>query len=100
MNVRNFLPVSLFLLGFEPLPAQVTNDPFPDPIPATQGVIAVKFAEFASIPDFPGQAQPARMMTLVDEPATRRLFVNDMRGPLYSISYDGKTVTRYIDVNA
>ena len=31
------------------------------------------------------------MMLLVDEPGTRRLFVNDMRGPLYSVSYDGKT---------
>ena len=32
------------------------------------------------------------MMLLVDEPGTRRMFVNDMRGPLYSVSYDGKTV--------
>ena len=38
------------------------------------------------------------MMKLVDEPGTRRLFVNDMRGPLYSVSYDGKAghaVSRY-----
>ena len=40
------------------------------------------------------------MMLLVDEPGTRRLFVNDMRGPLYSVSYDGKTVTPYLDINA
>ena len=40
------------------------------------------------------------MMLLVDEPGTRRLFVNDMRGPLYSVSYDGKTVTLYLDINA
>jgi hypothetical protein len=39
-------------------------------------------------------------MLLVDEPGTRRLFVNDMRGPIYSVSYDGRSVTRYIDVNA
>lgn len=38
-------------------------------------------------------------MLLVDEPGTRRLFVNDMRGPLYAVSYDGKTVTRYLDIN-
>ena len=36
--------------------AQVTNDPFPTPIPASDGVIAVKFAEFATIPDFNGAA--------------------------------------------
>jgi hypothetical protein len=80
--------------------AKVTDDPFPEPIPATQGVITVRFVEFASLPDIPGEAQPARMMLLIDEPGTRRLFVNDMRGPLYSVSYDGKTVTRYLDVNA
>ena len=39
-------------------------------------------------------------MLLVDEPGTRRLFVNDMRGPLYSVSYDGKTVALYLDINA
>ena len=36
--------------------AQVTNDPFPTPIPATDGVITVKFVEFATIPDFNGAA--------------------------------------------
>ena len=40
------------------------------------------------------------MMLLVDEPGTRRMFVNDMRGPLYSVSYDGKTVRLYLDINA
>jgi hypothetical protein len=37
---------------------------------------------------------------MIDEAGTHRLFVNDMRGPLYSVSYDGKTVTKYLDVNA
>jgi hypothetical protein len=78
--------------------AQTTNDPFPQPIAATEGVVRVSFVEFASVPDIAGQ--PARMMLLVDEPGTRRLFVNDMRGPLYSVSYDGRTVTQYIDINA
>src|SRR6185436_4126665 len=36
--------------------AQVTNDPFPKPIPTTEGVIRVRFAEFATIPDFNGAA--------------------------------------------
>ena len=73
-------------------------DPFPQPINTTDGVIRVNIAEFASIPDMAGE--PARMMLLVNEPGTRRLFVNDMRGPLYSVSYDGRTVTRYLDINA
>jgi hypothetical protein len=76
--------------------AQTTNDPFPAPIPASEGVIAVKFIEFASVPDVDGQA--ARMMLLVDEPGTRRLFVNDMRGPLYAVSHNGQTVTLYLDL--
>src|SRR5215210_9352004 len=77
--------------------AQVPNDPYPKPINATEGVVNVNFREFASIPDSKGQ--PARMMLLVDEPGSKRLFVNDMNGPLYSVSYDGKTVTPYVDVN-
>ncbi|HMJ60217.1 MAG TPA: PQQ-dependent sugar dehydrogenase [Bryobacteraceae bacterium] len=77
---------------------QSTNNPFPAPIPATDGAILVKFVEFAAIP-YAGDEAP-RMMLLLDEPGTRRLFVNTMRGPLYSISYDGKTVTQYLDVNA
>ena len=80
-----------------PALAQPSNDPFPKPIAATEGVVKVKFKEFASLPDSNGQA--ARMMLLVDEPGTKRLFVNDMNGPLYAISYDGKTVTPYVNVN-
>jgi hypothetical protein len=78
--------------------AQAPNDPFPIPIPAVEGVIKVDFVEFATVPDSEGQ--PARMMLLVDEPGTRRMFVIDMRGPLHSVSYDGKTVRPYLDVNA
>jgi hypothetical protein len=77
--------------------AQTTNDPFPQPIPTSEGVITVRFVEFASLPDVDGQA--ARMMLLVNEPGTRRLFVNDMRGPLYSVSYNGQTVTKYLDLS-
>jgi hypothetical protein len=80
-----------------PLFAQTSNDPFPNPIPATQGVIRVDFVEFASIPDIDGE--PARMMRLVDEPGTGRIFVNDMRGPIYSVSYDGRRVTEYVDID-
>jgi hypothetical protein len=81
-----------------PLPPGQTTDPFPAPIAATDGVIRVGVREFASVPDIDGVA--ARMMNLVDEPGTKRLFVNDMRGPLYSVSYDGKAVSLYLDINA
>jgi hypothetical protein len=32
------------------------------------------------------------MDLLLDEPGTRRIFVNTMQGMLYSVSFDGKTV--------
>jgi hypothetical protein len=80
-----------------PLPPGQTTDPFPAPIAATEGVIRVGVREFASVPDIDGIA--ARMMNLVNETGTRRLFVNDMRGPLYSVSYDGKAVSLYLDIN-
>ena len=73
-------------------------NPFPQPINATEGVIRVNIADFATLPQVGGEA--ARTMLLVNEPGTRRLFVNDMRGPLYTVSYDGKTVTPYVDINA
>ena len=72
-----------------------TRDPFPEPIPATEGAITVTIVEFASLPDIDGQA--AGMMLLVDEPGTGRLFVNDQSGVLYSVSYDGRTVVPYLD---
>src|SRR5688500_19761216 len=79
-----------------PLPPGQTNNPFPQPISAAEGVIVVTLREFASQPDQGGAA--ARAMTLVDEPATGRLFVSDMRGVLYVVSPDGKTVTPWLDL--
>ncbi len=76
---------------------QQTTDPFPDPIETAEGVIGVRFVEFAVIPDAEGEAP--RMMHMVDEPGTGRLFVSTMRGMLYSVSYDGRTVTPYLDIN-
>ena len=70
-----------------------TNDPFPQPIEANAGVIGVNVAEFATIPGVDGQ--PPRMMLLAQEPGGSRLFVNDMRGPLYGVSSDGKAVTLF-----
>ena len=81
-----------------PVGAQTTDDPFPDPIPRSDDVIQVDYEEFAVLPDLEGVA--ARMMLIIDEPGTSRLFVNDMRGPLYSVSYNGMSVLRYLNVNA
>jgi hypothetical protein len=74
-----------------------SNNPFTTPIPATEGVIKVNFVEFATVPDVENVAP--RMNLLVDEPGTRRLFVNTMTGLLYAVSYDGKAVTPYLDLN-
>jgi glucose/arabinose dehydrogenase len=80
-----------------PLPAGQTNNPFPQPIAATEGAITVTLREFASLPDVNGVA--ARAMTLVEEPGSRRrLFVSDMHGLLYAVSPDGKTVSQYLDL--
>jgi glucose/arabinose dehydrogenase len=77
-------------------PAGLKTDPFPQPIAATEGVIAVTLREFASLPDIDNIA--ARLMTLIEEPATRRLFISDMRGVLYAVSPDGKTVSPYLSL--
>jgi len=74
-----------------------SNNPFQTPIVATEGVIAVKFSEFASVPDA-GTDVP-RVNLLVDEPGTKRMFVNTMQGMLYTVTYDGKQVAPYIDLN-
>ena len=88
--------VAAALLTATPALSQVPNDPFPNPIEATEGVIVVGYSEFAVLPDVGGQR--ARPMRLFDEPGTGRLFVNDMRGPIYTITYDG-AVELYLDVN-
>ena len=92
----NHLAVAALLIA-TPASAQTANDPFPEPIEASDDVVVVGFEEFASLPDIAGA--PARPMLLVDEPGTSRLFVNDMRGPLYTVSYDGFFVTLYLDID-
>jgi glucose/arabinose dehydrogenase len=77
---------------------EMTLDPFPTSIETREGVVAVSFVEFATIPDVNGTAP--RMMHFVDEPTTRRMFVSLMTGQLYSLSYDGKQVKPYLDINA
>src|SRR5678816_3246859 len=63
-----------------------SNNPFTTPIVADEGVITVKLSEFASLPEAGTPSQPARMNLLLDEPGTKRLFVNVMTGTLYTIS--------------
>ena len=86
--------------------AQSTNDPFPQPIAATQDVVRVNYVEYAQLPMDNGAP---RMMLLAAEPGGRRLFVNDMRGPLYSIANEpvspkpeakaDKAVALYLNIN-
>ncbi len=80
-----------------PALSQAPDDPFPEPIEATEGVIIVGYTEFATLPNVGGER--ARPMRLVDESGSERLFVNDMQGPIYTISYDGE-VAHYLDINA
>jgi hypothetical protein len=89
--------VAATLLLASPAPAQTTSNPYLTPIRATEDVIRVDYREFATVPEMNGTA--ARMMLLVQEPGTRNLFVNDMRGPLYRISADGRTVTLYLNID-
>jgi hypothetical protein len=92
------LALALGLLMARPLCAQgIASDPIPDPLGGGMDPLTVGIQEFAFLPDIDGVA--ARMQTLVDEPTTGRLFVSDQRGPIYTVSYDGRTVTRYVDTN-
>jgi Glucose / Sorbosone dehydrogenase len=79
-----------------PPPPTATSDPMATPIRATAGAIHVGIRDFAHIP-FVDSAAP-RMMVLLDEPGSRRLFVNDMRGRIYTVSYDGRDVAEYLDL--
>lgn len=76
--------------------AACQSAPFPEPIEATRDIIVVGVRDFATIPDSDGEA--ARPMLMVDEPGAGRLFVNDMRGPLHVVTYDG-TLRPWLDIN-
>jgi Glucose / Sorbosone dehydrogenase len=100
MNAPTAIVLTTVAVGVSALsaqPPQITNDPFPTPILASGDAIAVHVVEFAAVPDFNGE--PPRLMHLVDEPGTRRMFVSTMRGRLYTVSYDGRTVKQYLDIN-
>jgi hypothetical protein len=78
--------------------AQTPTDPLPSPLETVDGLLEIRVIEFATLPNSEGETP--WMSLLIDEPGTDRLFVNDMRGFLYSVSYDGQTVTPYLDINA
>lgn len=91
------LSVKLLAGAFFASPALAqSTDPYP-PIRATEDVIQVDVREFAALPDIDGVA--ARMMLLVQEPGSRNLFASDMRGPLYRITADGRTVAQYVNID-
>ena len=78
-----------------PVSAQTSNDPFETPIPHDEGVLTLRFTEYASLPDVDGEA--AHAMHLTEEPDGDRLFVSDLRGILYTVA-DGGQATRYLDL--
>ena len=94
-----WLALALLITG-APAPAlaqDTTDRPLPNPIETEEGLVVVDVVDFARIPDHPNG--PARMMVLFDEPATERLFVNDMWGPIWWVSYDGSRVAQYVDID-
>jgi len=92
--------VNLFALATtlvaSPAMAQQSSDPFPEPIEPADGVVIVGLSDFATLPDVAGEAP--RPMLMVEEPGSGRFFVNDMRGPLYTVGPDG-AVTTYLDID-
>ncbi|MEM1166426.1 MAG: PQQ-dependent sugar dehydrogenase [Planctomycetota bacterium] len=75
--------------------AQITNDPFPNPIPL--GIVEATLEPFATVPF--SNDDPARLQGVFSpEDGSDRFFVVDQRGPIYAISDDGATVTEYLDI--
>jgi glucose/arabinose dehydrogenase len=72
-------------------------DPYPAPINTTDAVVRVGITDFAMLPRVGGEAP--RLMHMLTEPGTRRLFVSEMTGTIYSVSYDGRSVAPYLNVN-
>ena len=92
------IPILLLVLSCTVVLAQLLNsDPF-TPIETNQEVITVNFLEFATIPNTDGGEAP-RLMHMITEPGTQRLFVSTMPGRLYSLSFDGLSVVPYIDID-
>jgi hypothetical protein len=89
--------VAAFAVASPVLAQETTDNPFSQHIEIEEGLVVVDVVEFATIPDSDGLA--ARMMLMVDEPGSQRMFVNDMRGPIHTVSYDGQEVALYVDID-
>ena len=99
MGVFRLVLMATLLLPSPSLGAEAPRtfrNPFPKPIAATNEAVTVGVVEFATLPIV--DDHPAQMMKMADEPGAGRLFVNDMGGILYGVSYDGGTVTPYLDL--
>ena len=66
------------------------------PTPIERGPLTVAIRDFAVLPDSSDNT-PARTSVMTSD-SLGRLFVNDQRGPLYTVSADGVTVTQYLDL--
>lgn len=84
-------------LAAAPALPQPSGNPYAEPVATEGGAIVVDLVEVATLPDIGGD--PADMRKLVHEPGTDRIFVNDQRGPIYTLDGDGG-VTEYLDVDA
>ncbi len=95
--IRNTL-LGMSILISSAAMAQQSNNPFTNPIEADSDIILVNYQEFATLPAIDGEQ--ARMMQLIPEPGNnRRIWVNDQRGQIYTIPYEGGEVREYIDVD-
>ena len=74
--------------------AAFSQNHFPDPIPTSD--LKVYIEDFATVPDSRNR-QPPRLSVLTTDPLGR-LFVNDQRGPLYTIDSTGGHVNEYLDL--
>lgn len=74
-----------------PLAAQ---DRFPAQVP--RGPLTVGIRDFARLPD-PSAGNVPRASVMLRDPLGR-LVVNDQRGPVYTVSNNGATVTEYLDI--
>lgn len=96
ISLRRLLPLGLLGLVTAAC-GQTPSDPFSNRIEPEEGTVILRAVEFATVPNQGNEA--ARMMLMVDEPGTSRLFVNDMTGPLYRVNYDGSGLALYVDIN-
>ena len=74
--MRTYLALAVVLASAAPVAAQVSNDPFPDPIGDDWAPLVVDYTDFARIPGVGGD--PALMTHLLDEP---ELFIDAIHRP-------------------